>query len=232
MQMVAGWICLSRLLCLDRSGTWSAAHGRGRSICQPTPPHCDLSHQPCRKQNGTSMKRAAYCAIALLLVLPSLIFSPAQAQVWVTMHHNAVGRTGQNLNETILNTSNVNVNQFGKLFACQVDGYVYAQPLYVAQVTISSAIHNVVYVATENDSVYAFDADNGAQLWHVNLGTPVPSTDISSTYKDLTPVIGITGTPVIDPVSSTIYLVAKPKNTSNNTYHPNLHAPDITHGAE
>ena len=178
------------------------------------------------------MKRAAYCAIALLSLLSLLIPSPAQAQVSVTMHHNDMGRTGQNLNETILNTSNVNVNQFGKLFACQVDGYVYAQPLYVAQVTISSAIHNVVYVATENDSVYAFDADNGAPLWHVNLGTPVPSTDVSSTYKDLTPVIGITGTPVIDPVSSAIYLVAKTKNTSNNTYHQSLHALDITSGAE
>jgi outer membrane protein assembly factor BamB len=62
-------------------------------------------------------------------------------------------------------------------------------------------------VATENNSVYAFDADNGTQLWHVNLGTPVPSSNISSTYKDLTPVIGITGTPVIDPASSTLYLV-------------------------
>ena len=178
------------------------------------------------------MKRAAYCVIVLLLLFPSLILSSAQAQVSVTMHHNDVGRTGQNLNETTLNTSNVNVSQFGKLFACQVDGYIYAQPLYVAQVTISSALHNVVYVATENNSVYAFDADHGAQLWHVNLGTPVPSTDISSTYKDLTPVIGITGTPVIDPVSSTIYLVAKTKNTSNNTYHQNLHALDITSGAE
>ena len=178
------------------------------------------------------MRRAAYCAIALLSLLRPLIPSPAQAQVSVTTHHNDVGRTGQNLSEMVLNTSNVNVNQFGKLFACQVDGDVYAQPLYVVQVTISSTPHNVVYVATENNSVYAFDADNGTQLWHVNLGTPVPSTDISSTYKDLTPVIGITGTPVIDPVSSTLYVVAKTKNTSNNTYHQNLHALDITSGAE
>jgi hypothetical protein len=149
----------------------------------------------------------------------------------VTTHHNDVSRTGQNLSETVLNTSNVNVNRFGKLFTCQVDGYVYAQPLYVGQVTISSTLHNVVYVATENNSVYAFDADKGTQLWHVNLGTAVPSTDISSTYKDLTPVIGITGTPVIDPVSSTIYLVAKTKDASNN-YHQNLHALDITSGTE
>jgi len=178
------------------------------------------------------MRRVAYCAIASLFLLHSLTPPPVQAQISMTTHHNDVGRTGQHLNETVLTTSNVNVNRFGKLFACQVDGYIYAQPLYVGQVTVSSALHNVVYVATENNSVYAFDADKGTLLWHVNLGTPVPSTDISSTYKDLTPVIGITGTPVIDPVSSTMYLVAKTKNTSNSTYHQNLHALDITSGAE
>jgi outer membrane protein assembly factor BamB len=178
------------------------------------------------------MRRVAYCAIVLFFLLHSLTPFPAQAQVSVTTHHNDVSRTGQNLNETVLNTSNVNLNQFGKLFACPVDGQIYAQPLYVAQVTISSTTHNVVYVATENNSVYAFDADNGTQLWHVNLGTPVPSSNISSTYKDLTPVIGITGTPVIDPASSTLYLVAKTKDTSNNTYHQNLHALDITTGVE
>lgn len=178
------------------------------------------------------MRRVAYCTIVLLFLLHSLTPSPAQGQVSVTTHHNDVSRTGQNLNETILNTSNVNVIQFGRLFACQVDGYIYAQPLYVAQVSVSSTPHNVVYVSTENNSVYAFDADNGTQLWTVNLGTPVPSSDISSTYKDLTPVIGITGTPVIDPGSSTLYVVAKTKNRSNNTYHQNLHALDITSGAE
>lgn len=178
------------------------------------------------------MSRAAYCALALLFLFHSLVSSPVLAQISVITHHNDVSRTGQNLNETVLNTSNVNVNQFGKLFACPVDGYVYAQPLYRAQVTIASTLHNVVYVATENDSVFAFDADNGAQLWHVNFGMPVPSTDIASTYKDLTPVIGITGTPVIDPASSTLYVVAKTKDTSNNTYHQNLHALDITSGVD
>ena len=178
------------------------------------------------------MRRAAYGAVGLLFFGHALISIPAQAQTSVTTHHNDASRSGQNLSETILNTSNVNVNQFGKLFACPVDGYIYAQPLYMPQVNVSSALHNVAYVATENDSVYAFDADNGTQLWHINLGTPVPSTDISSTYKDLTPVIGITGTPVIDPVSSTLYLVAKTKDTSNNTYHQTLHALDITSGAE
>ena len=90
------------------------------------------------------MRRVAFdCAIVLFFLLHSLTSSPAQAQVSVITHHNDVSRTGQNLNETILNTSNVNVNQFGKLFACPVDGYLYAQPLYVAQVTIStlSLIH-------------------------------------------------------------------------------------------
>lgn len=178
------------------------------------------------------MRRVAYRAIGLLFLFHSPLFISAQTQISVITHHNDVSRTGQNLNETILSTSNVNVNQFGKLFAAPVDGYIYSQPLYMPQVSVSSALHNVVYVATENDSVYAFDADNGTLLWHVNLGTPVPSTDISSTYKDLTPVIGITGTPVIDPTSSTIYLVAKTKDTSTNTYHQTLHALDITSGAE
>jgi outer membrane protein assembly factor BamB len=118
------------------------------------------------------MRRVAYCTIVLFFLLNVLTASPAQAQVSVTTHHNDIGRTGQNLNETTLTTSNVNVNQFGKLFACPVDGYIYAQPLYVPQVTISSTTHNVVYVASENNSVYAFDGDNGTQLWHVNLGTP------------------------------------------------------------
>jgi outer membrane protein assembly factor BamB len=178
------------------------------------------------------MRRVAYCAIVLFFLLHSLTSSPAQTQILVTTHHNDVSRTGQNLNETILNTSNVNVNQFGRLFAYQVDGQIYAQPLYIPQVITSSATHDVVYVATENNSVYAFDADSATQLWHVNLGTPVPSSDISSKYKDLTPVIGITGTPVIDVGSSTLYVVAKTKDTSNNTYHQNLHALDITTGAE
>src|ERR1043165_1106695 len=84
----------------------------------------------------------------------------AQAQVNVTTYHNNNARDGQNLNETILAPGNVNASQFGRLFVQPVDGYAYAQPLYVSKVSISGVTHNVVYVATEHDSVYAFDADS------------------------------------------------------------------------
>ncbi|HEV2117524.1 MAG TPA: hypothetical protein VGR48_15940 [Terriglobales bacterium] len=154
--------------------------------------------------------------------------------------HNDVARTGQNLNETILSTSNVNVSNFGKLFWRTVDGYIYAQPLYVPNVNIGGNPHNVVYVATEHNTVYAFDADDpnaNPPLWHVNLGTPVPSQDVcvgisNCFYEDLQPEVGITATPVIDPTTQTIYVVTHTKNTSNNTYHFFLHALDITSGAD
>ena len=162
------------------------------------------------------------------------------AQVSVLTHHNDNGRTGQNLAETTLNTSTVNVSNFGKLFTRTVDGQIYAQPLYVPALNIAGTTRNVIYVATENNSVYAFDADDSSQsspLWTVNLGTSVPSPDICNNpapdcYNDLMPEIGITSTPVIDSSSGTIYVVAKTKNTSNTTYHFNLHALDLLTGGE
>lgn len=178
------------------------------------------------------------CAILLLSVLGGL----ASGQVSVLTQHNDVARTGQNPNETVLKTSNVNVVQFGKLFARTVDGEIYAQPLYVQGLTVGGKTRNVVFVATEHNSVYAFDADDpnaATPLWQVNLGTPVPSSDVCvgasspyCPYSDLTPQIGITSTPVIDPASQTIYVVAKTKNTINNTYHFTLHALDLLSGTE
>jgi outer membrane protein assembly factor BamB len=137
----------------------------------------------------------------------------ANGQVAVTTHHNDSGRTGQNLTEPVLNTSNVNVNTFGKLFSRAVDGQIYAQPLYVPDLSVAGQIRNVVYVATQNDTVYAFDADDptaSLPLWHVNFGTPVPSTDVAPNCADITPQVGVTSTPVIDTSSSTIYVVAGP----------------------
>jgi outer membrane protein assembly factor BamB len=175
---------------------------------------------------------SATCLIVALMLSLFCPIPPLFAQVSVLTQHNDNGRTGQNLNETVLKTSNVNVNQFGKLFSVSVDGQIYAQVLYVPQLTTSSGIHNVIYVATENDSVYAFDADNGGLLWHISLGTPVPSSDICCNYSNMVPSIGITATPVIDLGNSTIYVVAKTKDTTNNAYHQKLHALDITSGAE
>ncbi len=183
-----------------------------------------------------------FCALGVLLLLGPIL---ATAQVSVLTQRNDASRTGQNLNETTLNTSNVKVSTFGKLFSRTVDGYIYAQPLYVPNLTLQGKVRNVVYAATEHNSVYAFDADDPAAstpLWQVNLGTSVPSNDVcvvhpdplDCPYLDLIPEIGITGTPVIDtPTSSgTMYVVAKTKDTSNSTYHFYLHALDITSGAE
>ena len=151
----------------------------------------------------------------------------ASAAVFVTSnpgvltYHNDNGRTGQNLSETVLSSANVNTNQFGKLFSYALDGYVYAQPLYLQGVSIpGQGTHNVVYVATEHDSVYALDADGPAQtvLWHSSFIDPassittVPATDI--TGGDLIPEIGITGTPVIDPANNALYVVAATKELS------------------
>jgi hypothetical protein len=146
-------------------------------------------------------------------------------------------RTGQNLNEVALTTGNVNQNQFGKLFTRSVDGQLYAQPLYVPNVTIPSVgTYNVVYVATENDSVYAFDADGTATspLWQTSLlggGQPLNTTDINC--SNITPVIGITSTPVIDPATNTMFVVARTKTgtSGNYTYYQTLYAVDIVTGA-
>jgi hypothetical protein len=150
-------------------------------------------------------------------------------------YHNDAARTGQNQQETLLAPANVNAAGFGRLFSFPVDGYVYAQPLYVRNVPIGGQPHNVVLVATEHDSVYAFDADNqvAAPLWHTSFIDPatgvttVPSDDVSC--DDLVPEIGITGTPVIDPATGTLYVVAKTKE--NGVYIHRLHALDITNGS-
>ncbi len=120
---------------------------------------------------------------ALRLTLLVLIAAAPTALAQVTTYHYNNSRTGATLNETILNTSNVNVNTFGKLFSMPVDAEIYAQPLYVPNVAIpQQGTHNVLFVATENNSVYAFDADSPSQtgpLWHVNLGAPMP---VASSY--------------------------------------------------
>jgi Immunoglobulin I-set domain len=153
----------------------------------------------------------------------------------VLTFHNDVARTGQNLNETILTPANVNSTNFGKIGFLTVDGLVDAEPLYVSSLTVSGAAHNVVFVVTEHGSAYAFDADNlGAPLWKVSaLGAGETSSDDRG-CSQVSPEIGITSTPVIDPhagAHGVIYLVAMSKD-GNGNYFQRLHALDITTGAE
>ncbi len=171
---------------------------------------------------------AARLTLSLLFV--DCLAQPVMAQaVSVLMQHNDLNRTGSNLSETTLNTSNVNVNQFGKIFTRGVDGQIYAQPLVVAGVTIAGKTQNVVYVVTMHNSVYAFDADNAsvsAALWHVNLGASV-----ASSCPDTQPEYGIMATPAIDTATNTMYIVAR-TTESNGSIAFRLHALDITSGAE
>jgi len=157
-------------------------------------------------------------------ILLGMAFVLPQAKaVNVIMQHNDLSRTGANTGETILTPANV-ATSFGRLFTNAVDGQVYAQPLYVQNLNIGGGVHNVMFVCTESNSVYAFDADAvGITYWHVKLGTPYSPT----TCSDLTPVVGITGTPVIDLSRGTLYLDAKLSSGSQQ-----LHALDITTGNE
>src|SRR5262245_60729441 len=146
--------------------------------------------------------------------------------------------SGANTQESILTPANVNPTNFGNLFNYAIDGYAYAQPLYVPNLTINGGTHNVVFAATEHDSVYAFDADGGGLLWHrsfidpANGVTTVPQPDVIS--GDIVPEIGITGTPVIDGGTNTMYVVVKTKEVVAGIAHyvQRLHALDITTGQD
>jgi len=168
----------------------------------------------------------------------------AFGQAQVTTYHNDNLRTGLNALETILTPANVNQNKFGLIFSLPVDGQVYAQPLYLPRVYIpGKGIHNVLFVATEHNSVYAFDADsntgvNAKPLWHVNFGPSVPSGDVYAGGADIYPEIGISGTPAIHVTRSgavLLYVVAKVKavdNQGNASYAQKLHAISVMTGRD
>jgi uncharacterized protein YjdB len=160
----------------------------------------------------------------------TVVAAPA-GSVNVTTWHFDTNRSGLNPNETTLTPTNVAPATFGKLFSYLVDGYAYAEPLLMSNVTINGASHDVLYVATENDSVYAFDADNygtGAPLWQVSL---LQSGETPLSGGPIQPVEGVTSTPVIDPSTNTLYVVsAQTSASAGGTFR--LHALDITTGAE
>ena len=174
----------------------------------------------------------------------ALAIIPARAQqqvpVDVLTHHNDNSRTGANLGETVLTTTNVSAQTFGKLFSLgPLDGYVYAQPLVVSGLSTSVGVRDVAFVATEHNSVYAFDATGArtAPLWQVNLGPSAPEDPLNDNENatvqdcfDLTPEIGITSTPVIDRATGTLYAVAKTRD-GDGFFHQHLWALGIADGS-
>lgn len=171
----------------------------------------------------------------------------------VLTYHNDLARDGANMKEYALRPSNVNTTTFGKLFSCPVHGAIYTQPLWVPGVNIAGRTHNVIFVATQHDTAYAFDADARpcVQYWHVNLldplhggtanETPVRWNDVGNCFGDIYPEVGVTGTPVIDRNTNTIYMVsaseANPVNSGNcagtqATFYHRLHALDLATGNE
>jgi len=169
----------------------------------------------------------------------------------VYTYHNDLERDGANTREYALTPANVNTGSFGKLFSCSVDGAVYAQPLWVANLSVGGARHNVVFVATAHDSLYAFDADASpcTQLWKVSLidtghGAAAGETTVPSGTSDflvgfgpgsggdITPEVGVIGTPVIDPAGAILYVVSKSVDSGRTNFYQRLHAIDLTTGHE
>jgi hypothetical protein len=176
-----------------------------------------------------------YTITATSVALPSYsvnatanVINPPPGSAMVTTYHNDDVRDGLNSSESTLSLSNVNSQQFGKLAALEVDGQIYAQPLYVPNLNIGGVVHNVVFVATENDTVYAFDADglSTSALWAQHLGTPLQIND----QEGIKPLLGITATPVIDSTTGTIYVVTDGLENGHKVFR--LHALDITSGHE
>lgn len=168
------------------------------------------------------------------LALAFLLIAAMSVAQDVLTYHNNNARTGVYTKETILTTSNVNSAMFGKLFTLPADGLVDAEPLYLSSVSIGGVVHNLVIVATEHGTVYAYDADTGVNLWHVTTLKTGEMTSDNRGCSQVTPEIGITSTPVIQrPKTGTplIFVVAMSKDGSGN-YHQRLHALDATTGAE
>ncbi len=171
---------------------------------------------------------------SLPIFLLALFCASAAHSQDVLTYHNNNARTGFDSKETILTLANVNSTTFGKLFTVPADGLVDAEPLYLSSVSISGATHNLLVVATEHDTVYAYDADTGANLWQITTLQSGETTSDQRSCPQVAPEIGITSTPVISRPKTgnpVIYVVAMSKDSSKN-YHQRLHALDATSGAE
>jgi hypothetical protein len=185
--------------------------------------------------NSAIRSESTVCNFGVLLLLVAIpLLSSSFAQVPVLTSRNDSSRTGAVTTETLLTPTNVNQNSFGRLFSTPVDYVVMAQPLYVPDVNIpGQGIHNVIYIVTQADSVYAIDADTGAQLWQASMlngGTTASGKYLPCGTGPGYNQEGIPGTPVIDPTTNTMYLVAK--TLLNTTVRHHLHAIDITTGNE
>lgn len=212
---------------------------------------------PATSASGQAVTLSAPQAAGVYTVTATSVTDPTQSastRVGVTdlagifTFHDDPARDGTNDQEYALTASDVNSSDFGKLFSCTVDGAIYAQPLWVANLKVSGSVRNVVLVATEHDSLYAFDADANPcnTLWQVGLtdsshgGTggevTVPSGTsgylVGNGDGDITPEVGVTGTPVIDPAAGTVYVVSKSMNAAGTRFYQRLHAIDITTGTE
>jgi hypothetical protein len=168
----------------------------------------------------------------------TVVTPPNPQSVSVLTQHNENTRSGWNANETVLTTSNVEPGHFGKVFALSVDDQIYAQPLVAGHLMMNGGAHNVVFVATVSNTIYAFDGDDGTLFWKKNFTPPGarPPSNVDMTgacggeYHDFSGYIGIVGTPVIDSVTSTMYFVAR--STSNGAFAQYLHAVNILTGSE
>ncbi len=230
----------------DNAGvTWSVSPAGG-------------AFNPGASLNGTPVAFTAASAAGLYTLTATSVTDATRsafATVGVTdlpgvyTYHNDLERDGANTREYALTPANVNTGSFGKLFSCAVDGAVYAQPLWVANLSVGGAVHNVVFVATQHDSLYAFDADASpcTQLWKVSLidtghGATAGETTVRSGNADflvgfgpggdIAPEVGVTGTPVIDPAGAILYVVSKSMDSGGTTFYQRLHAIDLATGNE
>ena len=215
----------------DNAGvTWSIAPAGG-------------SVSPATSQSGGTVTfTAPSIAGVYLLSATSVTDATKKASVTVGVtdlpgvytNRNDLARDGTNTSEYALTAANVNTATFGKLFSFPVDGVVYAQPLWVANLSIGGARHNVVFAATEHGSVYAFDAERGTPLWHTSFINPAAGLTSRMTQpglEDIVPEVSITSTPVIDPASATLYVLAETVQSGSPAYYW-LHALNITTGAD